>query len=118
MYFWMDKNKVVEYRCPDRIDIVLKGLSHEHKANAKADEPLSVALSSYCASTTGTDFAVTPSEVVLRSYGDDPDYVDAQKTSPRMRFNGYSPIKLEVVYRDTSKTETELESIRGPIPEG
>jgi hypothetical protein len=118
MYFWMDKNKVVEYRCPDRIDIVLKGLSHEHKVNIKADEPLSVALSSYCASTTGTDFAVTPSEVVLRSYGDDPDYVDAQETSPRMRFNGYSPIKLEVVYRDTSKTETELESIRGPIPEG
>mmetsp|Transcript_11927 Transcript_11927/g.19545 ORF Transcript_11927/g.19545 Transcript_11927/m.19545 type:complete len:582 (+) Transcript_11927:102-1847(+) len=116
--FWMDKNKAVEYMCPDHIDIVLKGLSHEHTVKVKADEPLAVALSSYCTSTTGTEHAVNLSDVILRSYGDYPEYIDAQETSARTRFNGYSPLKMEVVYRDTSRTEAELEAIRGPIPEG
>ena len=117
--FWREKNEAVEYMCPDDIDIVLKGLSHEHTVKVKADEPLSVALSSYCASTNGTEFAVDPSDVLLRSYGDlYPEYIDAQVTSARMRFNGYSPLKIKIVYRDTNRTEAELESIRGPIPEG
>ena len=118
MDFWMEKSKAVQYSCPDEIDIVFKGLSHEHTVKANAWEALSGPLSSYCESTTGTDYAVSPSEVILRSYGDDPTYIDAQTTSPRMRFEGYSPLKMEVVYRDTNRTEAELESIRGPIPVG
>lgn len=123
--FWREKNEAVEYNCPDQIDIVLKGLSHEHTVKVNAWGPLSVALNSYCASTAGTDFAVTPSEVILRTYGDPEvnlcgnptNFVDAQTTSPRMRFNGYSPLKLEVVYRDTSRTHAEWESIQGTIPD-
>jgi len=68
--------------------------------------------SSYCTSTTGTNFAVNESEVLLRTKGG--KYIDAQATSARMRFNGYSPLEMEVVYRDTSRTEAEL----GPTPEG
>ena len=115
--FWMEKNEAVEYNCPDQIDIVLKGLSHEHTVKVGGWGPLSVALISYCASTAGTDFAVTSSEVILRTYGDEPKFVDAQITSPRMRFNGYSPLKFEVVYRDTSRTHAEWESIQGTIPD-
>ena len=107
-----------EFCCPDEIDMQLKGLSHEHTVKVKADDPISVALASYCASTTGTDFSVTPSEVIFREYGDDPHFIDAQTTSARRLFNGYSPLKLEVVYRDTRRTEAEIESIQGSIPEG
>lgn len=117
--FWIEKNKAVEYMCPDDIDIVLKGLSHEHTVKVKADEPLSVALSAYCTSTTGTKFAVNASEVLLSMNDGYPGgYIDVQQTSARMRFNGYSPLKMDVVYRDTNRTEAELESIRGPTPEG
>ena len=117
---WLDMKKAVQYRCPDDVDVVLKGLSHEHTVRVKSDEPLSVALSSYCTSTTGTKFAVDPSDVILRKCRGFPesDYVDAQETSARTLFNGYLPLEMEVVYRDTNKTEAELESIRGPIPEG
>lgn len=113
--FWREKNKAVEYMCPDFIDVVLKGLSHEHTVKVKADDPLSVALSAYCTSTTGTNFAVNESDVILRV---NDGYIDVQMTSARMRFNGYSPLKFDVVYRDTHRTEAELESIRGPTPEG
>ena len=118
MQVWMERSKAIQYSCPDEIDIVLKRLSHEHTVRVNAWEPLSVALSSYCVSTTGTDFAVTPSEAILRSYNDPPIYIDAQETSPRMRFNGYLPLKMEVVYRDTCRTKAEFESTRGPVPDG
>ncbi len=118
MQFWMQRKKAIEYAAPDEIDIQLKGLSHEHTVKVNTDDPLCIALASYCASTSGT-LAVTSSEVILREYGgDEPKFIDAQTTSARMRFYGYSPLKLEVVYRDTSRTEREIESIQGTIPEG
>ena len=118
MEFWMQRKKAIEYAAPDEIDIQLKGLSHEHTVKVNTDDPLCIALASYCASTSGT-LAVTSSEVILREYGgDELKFIDAQTTSARMRFYGYSPLKLEVVYRDTSRTEREIESIQGTIPEG
>jgi hypothetical protein len=116
--FWMQRKKAIEYAAPDEIDVQLKGLSHEHTVKVNTDDPLCIALASYCASTSGT-LAVTSSEVILREYGsDEPKFIDAQTTSARMRFSGYTPLKLEVVYRDTSRTEREIESIQGIIPEG
>jgi hypothetical protein len=44
--FWMDKDRAVKYRCPDNIEIILKGLSHEHNMQVKADDRLFVASSS------------------------------------------------------------------------
>ena len=117
MYFWIQREKAIQYAAPDEIDIQLKGLSHEHTVKVNTDDPLSIALA-YCASTTGTEFEVTSSEVVLRGYGDEPKFIDAQATSARMRFNGYTPLKMEVVYRDTSRTEREIESRQGTIPKG
>ena len=116
--FWMQRSEAIQYRCPDEIDMQLKGLSHEHTVKVNANDPLSIALASYCASTVGTKFEVTSSEVVLRGYGDEPKFIDAQATSARILFNGYSPLKLEVVYRDTKRTEAEIESRQGTIPKG
>ena len=118
LHFWIEKEKAVRYSCPDEIEIVLKGISHEHTVKVNAWEPLSEALISYCASTTGTDFAVTPPEVILRNYGDEPKFIDAQVTSPQMQFNGYQPLKMEVVHRDPNRTKVDLETIHGPTPEG
>ena len=77
MDFWEGKYNAMQYRCPDKIDIELRGISHEFTVTANADVPLSAALASYCASTSESDFAVTPSEVILRTYGDDPTFLDA-----------------------------------------
>lgn len=115
--FWMQRGKAIEYAAPDEIEVQLKGLSHEHTVKVNTDDPLCIALASYCASTSGT-LAVTSSDVILREYGNEPKFIDAQTTSARMSFHGYSPLKFEVVYRDTSRTEREIESIQGIIPEG
>lgn len=106
------KEVAIQYRCPRKIGISLKGVSHNIELSGfDADTPLSVALEKYCSSVPQGE--LIPADVLLKEGPvGSKETVESWRT-PRSFFDGTTlNFCFEVVYKDWDRLAAEIDAKR------
>ena len=108
----------VRFRCPPSVPICLKGLTHSLTLEAAADAPLDNLHA--CAAAPTSAQPMSPGDLLVMNEDHSDTPLDAQCTSARELFTGprSEPLELNIVYRDTARTQAEIASKLGPVPAG
>ena len=118
--FWRQYWDAVRFRCPPSVPICLKGLTHSLTLEAAADAPLDNLLTAFCAAAPTSAQPMSPGDLLVMNEDHSDTPLDAQCTSARELFTGSrsEPLELNIVYRDTARTQAEIASKLGPVPAG